>query len=522
MKKLHFALYAKCIKWIAAGCIIMGATAHVSAQTKMGPDIDGTNDDGESGSAVSVSSDGLRVAIGAPKADPYGEVRIWDFNGTTWVPVGSPIFGTLNDGLFGFSVSLSDDGNTVAIGMPGKFGNTFTEGIVRVYVWTGFTWAQKGLDITGENIGDQAGIVSLSADGDRVAIGAPSNDDAGLLAGQVRVYNFSMGMWSQVGSDIDGDAADDRFGGSVSLSDGGTRVACGAPSNDDNGLDAGHVKVLDDIGGSWVMSAPAIEGESANDLSGASVSFSEDGNTLAIGAIQNYGMGGMMVNSGHVRVYEYDAGIWIQKGADIDGEFPDDRSGISVSLSGDGNRVAIGSPQNGNSFPDAGHVRVFQYYGGTWFNMTPGGIKGEAMGDFSGYLHATSLSEDGCIVGIGAPYNDTGIPYSFRGHTRVYNLCKTKTSFAQPSEIADARLEIFPNPSDGAELLKMEARMNLESSATIQILDISGRTIATLFEGMPQSETFTMDVDVRSWESGIYLLRVVQDGAITTKKFVKN
>ena len=43
-----------------------------------------------------------------------------------------------------------------------------------------------------------------------------------------------------------------------------------------------------------------------------------------------------------MRIYENIEGTWIQAGADIDGEFPFDTSGRSVSLSNDGSIVAIG------------------------------------------------------------------------------------------------------------------------------------------------------------------------------------
>ena len=80
----------------------------------------------------------------------------------------------------------------------------------------------------------------MSADGTRVAIGA---DDAGSAAGHVRVYAESGGAWTQVGADIDGEAAGDNSGRSVSMSADGTRVAIGAPYHDNI---RGHVRVYED------------------------------------------------------------------------------------------------------------------------------------------------------------------------------------------------------------------------------------------------------------------------------------
>ena len=51
--------------------------------------------------------------------------------------------------------------------------------------------------------------VSLSSDGTTVAIGARLNDGNGNNAGHVRIYEYSSGSWTQLGADIDGEAADD-------------------------------------------------------------------------------------------------------------------------------------------------------------------------------------------------------------------------------------------------------------------------------------------------------------------------
>ncbi|GIR24165.1 MAG: hypothetical protein CM15mP38_3480 [Synechococcus sp.] len=87
-----------------------------------------------------------------------------------------------------------------------------------------------------------------------------------------------------------------------------------------------------------------IDGETAQDLSGCAVSLSSDGNTLAIGAQQNSGRGGS--KSGHTRIYDWDGSTWVQRGSDINGESGGDQSGLSVSLSTDGNVVAIGGKFN--------------------------------------------------------------------------------------------------------------------------------------------------------------------------------
>ena len=149
----------------------------------------------------------------------------------------------------GNSVSISSDGTTVAIGAANNDGIGTDVGQVRVYKNISGTWTKIGADIDGEAAGDNFGYsVSISSDGTTVAIGAPNNDGSGSNAGHVRVYKNNAGTWTQIGADFDGEAANDYFGNSVSISSDGTKVAIGAPRNDGNGPDAGHVRVYLNIG----------------------------------------------------------------------------------------------------------------------------------------------------------------------------------------------------------------------------------------------------------------------------------
>ena len=149
--------------------------------------------------------------------------------------------------------------------------------------------------------------------------------------------------WNQLGLDMDGEGAYNQSGSSVSASDDGLTVAIGAPYNSENGNFAGHVRVYKYNGTAWVQLGADIDGEAANDNSGSSVSISGDGLSVAIGASGNDGSG---YAAGHVRVYTYNGTAWVQQGADIDGEAAYDNSGISVSISGDGLTVVIGAYYN--------------------------------------------------------------------------------------------------------------------------------------------------------------------------------
>ena len=137
----------------------------------------------------------------------------------------------------------------------------------------------------------------MNSSGDRVAIGAYLNDGTAAEAGHVRIYEYSSGSWSQLGSDIDGEAAGDFFGMSVSMNAAGDRVAIGAHQNDGTASNAGHVRIYEYASGSWSKLGSDIDGEAADDYSGISVSMNSSGDRVAIGAYQNDGSAS---NAGHV------------------------------------------------------------------------------------------------------------------------------------------------------------------------------------------------------------------------------
>jgi hypothetical protein len=335
-----------------------------TAISQLGLDIDGvvSGDDmsgDDSGYSVSLSSNGNRVAIATP--GPYGDagyVRIYDWNSTAWTEVGE-IDGA-RDGAAGnvsvTSVSLSPDGSRVAIGSRDHRGNANVKGHVRIYDLASTPFTQVGSYIEGEGNKDDSGYsVSLNIDGSIVAIGARYNNaPAGASnGGHVRIFELSDGSWTQVGADIEGEAAGDESGFSVSLSSDGIRVAIGALYNDQTGDQAGHVRIYDWNSTAWIKVGDDIDGEAANDRSGSSVSLSPDGSRVAIGAKDNDGTG---TGAGHVRIYDWNGTAWTKAGADINGEAAQDESGFSVSLSSDGSRVAIGAPGHN---ADAGHTRIF-------------------------------------------------------------------------------------------------------------------------------------------------------------------
>ena len=409
-------------------------------QDQLGGDIDGEAAADRFGSSISISSNGNHLAVGAPLNDgngsSSGHARIFEYSGGSWSQKGSDIDGEAPGDRFGHSVSIDSDGDRVAIGGPFNDGNGSNSGHVRVFEYSGGSWSQLGSDIDGEANNDQSGYwqgLSINADGTRIAVGSWQNDGGGTDAGHVRIYEYSGGSWSQLGSDIDGGGNNYNFGYSVSLDSDGSHVIVGVPNKGDKG----QVEIYQYLGGSWSQVGSDIDNNTFYDGFGASVDIDSDGDRIVVGAPQN---NGYYTDPGYVRVFEYSGGSWSQMGSDITGEGGDDFFGSAVSINSNGDKIVVGAQNNDGTTSNAGHVRVFAWNGSSW-NKANSDIDGESGNDNFGY--SVSMNSAGNIIASGAYGNDGTA--SNAGHARVYGTFSAKIT-------GDAGFRMLSSPVSGQVL----------------------------------------------------------------------
>lgn len=303
-------------------------------------------------------------------------------------------------------------------------------------------WLQLGNNINGVAIGDRFGnAVSLSADGNRVAVGAPEHDTEGYVdndSGQVQVYEFSHGVWQQLGAAMDGQSRNE-VGSSVALSSNGSRVAIGSP-----GTSSG-VRIYEFMGGIWAQMGGSV-GESPDSSAGRSVSISGDGTRVVVGAPYPY------ATPGAVRAYEWNGDQWLQLGGDITGESNTNLFGNAISLSSNGERVAIGGPLNDGSGQRSGHIRVYRWTGNDWDQMGSD-IDGKSEGYEFG--STVALSADGQRVVGGSLVNDMYESYvevfEWSGTSWVTVAGDINVSPAGPASIRDGYSVALS--SDGSRLV---------------------------------------------------------------------
>lgn len=473
---------------------------------QIGQDIDGEAANNYFGGAISINSDGTIIASGAEWNDgngtSSGHVRVFKNINDAWIQIGEDIEGETAEDRSGESVSLSSDGTVVAIGASRNGGNGIYSGHVRIYENINDSWVQIGADIDGEAELDHSGSsVSLSANGFVVAIGAIENDGNGTASGHVRVYENINGTWTQIGQDIDGEYPFSRSGHAVSLNEDGSVIAIGSPKNNGNGNEAGHVRMYKNINNTWTQVGEDIDGVNAYDHTGWAVSLNSDGSIVAIGSPRNNGNG---PDAGNVRVFQNIAGTWTQIGQNLIGEAEYNFFGQAVSLNSDGSIVAIGAPANDGNGTASGHVRIYQNINGLWVQsgLT---ILGEAAGDVCG--QSVSVSDNGSVVAIGAHLNDGNGSKS--GHVRV---------FRNPNlgihDLFSGDISFYPNPTKGE--IHFEA-IDL-STAKVFVYDSTGKLLRNWQISEINGQT---RIDMSSFESGIYIVEIQEKGRLRTVKIIK-
>ncbi len=458
--------------------------------TQLGQTIEGKVGRDFLGSSVSISADGLVMAVGAPHelstTTTYkGYVQVYRQNNGVWTQIGADIEGEAVADYFGASVSLSADGSIIAIGAPYNDGNAVGSGHVRIFKNTNDVWTQIGNDIdgglsddvvNGVQLGDLSGFsVSLSADGSIVAIGAQNNSYNGMhYSGSVSIYQNNNGAWSLIGNTIHGQNEEDRLGGSVSLSADGTIVAIGVPFNNNT---VGEVYVFEFNNGAWSKIGNAIKGNVIEDYTGFSVSLSANGSTVAVGGF-----------SKKARIYQNNNGTWTQIGQDL---IAAERGLANVSINADGSRVTVGF---------SSIVLQFFYQKNTnkWIRV----------GDFIPETGSLDSNADGSVIVIGSSHGGTAGVWS--GHAKVYE----NTTVLGTQELSKESIAMYPNPTSGVLNLKLKNN----NVSQVFIYDSTGKII---YKRQFPIENNQLQIDLSNFNNGMYFIKIQEENRILSTKIVK-
>lgn len=394
--------------------------------------------------SIVISASGDTLAVGASEENDHkGIVYIFTRSGTTWseqaILTPDDYSGTYS--RFGFSLAISDDGNTLAIGGPLDGSTTFDVdlgpyGSVWVYTRSGTTWTKQvklESDRTGAEKGNFGFGLSLTSNGTRLAVGDPNDRDgnpsAGTGYGAVYVFDLISGSWTQTDKFWPSDPSDTSpptFGSSVAFCN-SEKLVIGGP-RDDNYTVSGGGSVqrgavwtyLRQIDGTWnnPSSKLATTGTTGSDGSRAFGS--------QIDATEN-----RLIVSGW-RISPFTVAIWIYT-KDTDSTWTLDTSFDSpytanalipdVSLSDDGNIAIVGAGYANDvlyQVYDDGGIWAYEKSSGSWSQ-----IQDLLPGDLSGTSSQTGLSVDinsnGTRIVFSGPGDDNGkgAAWIYRGRLAV-------------------------------------------------------------------------------------------------------
>jgi hypothetical protein len=370
---------------------------------------------------------------------------------------------------FGQALALSSDGNTLALGAPledsaattiegsQSDNNAADAGAVYVYTRGGGTWTHQAyVKASNAQTVDQFGAtVALSSDGNTLAVGAPLEDSAAVdidgnqanngatQAGAVYVFTRSGTSWTQQAYiKASNTGTGDEFGTAVALSADGNTLAVGARLEDsaatgiggDQGdnlaPNSGAVYVFTRSGAAWSQQAYVkASNTQGDDWFGGAVALNSDGNTLAVGARQedssatgvngNQGDNGADA-AGAVYVFTRNGGAWGQEAyLKASNTGVGDWFGVSTSLSGNGNLLAIGAccedsnatgingDQGNNDASGAGAVYVFARVAGAWSQALY--VKASNAGPGDEFGLPVVLSSDGATLVAGAHRENSAV-----------------------------------------------------------------------------------------------------------------
>jgi hypothetical protein len=399
------------------------------------------------GTSIALSSDGSTLAIGdeyessnatgvGGNQDSYasnrsGAVYVFTKTGTTWSQQAYIKASNSAPGiLFGSSVSLSSDGNTLAVGARGESsegagvdgtGSTnyinygTNSGATYVFTRSGTTWSQQVfIKASYPHMWGSFGIrTSLSADGNTLAVSALDSarlsginnvpeDFSSSASGAVYIFTRSGTAWTQQAYIKASNSFDYiGFGMGMSLSADGNTLAVGAYGEHSNatGINGSQTNYLADKSGAvyvFTRSGTAWSQEAyikasntqSMDYFGWSVSLSADGTTLAVGA-EREGSGATGINgdqndnaanpSGAVYVFTKSGATWSQQAyIKASNTGFTDSFGWNVALSSDGNTLAVSAygedsnatgingNQADNSIYSAGAAYLYTRNNGAW------------------------------------------------------------------------------------------------------------------------------------------------------------
>jgi hypothetical protein len=343
------------------------AKIRASDQATIDPRVGGVRTMAEFGKSVSISGDGNTAIVGSPGG--VGGAYIFTRSGEVWSEKKKILNPNMKLEGFGCSVSISGDGKTVIVGALGIHYRAEHTPTGAVYFFirsndSGDSWYEQG-HFHGVARGADANYnfgwsVSISGDGNTVIVGASHSREAGRApatnenerpAGAAYIFDRHNSRWFLQATIRASDKRNnDHFGYSVSISGDGKTAIVGAPVG---GRCWSTTTVLRCPGAAYIFTRDSgwsqqqkiqASDKEFGDHFGYSVSISKDGITAIVGALNT----GSSERTGNAYIFTRSDSSWSNErkiqGSDTIGM---DGFGEGVAISGDGKTAIVGAKNEG-------------------------------------------------------------------------------------------------------------------------------------------------------------------------------
>jgi hypothetical protein len=472
---------------------------------------------------LDLNADGSILAIGNPRIGftDYGqgvaEVYQFDQNNNQWNLLGDKFEGELTYGLLGSSISLNAVGDVIAISELLENSRYNKPGYVKIFKYNGISWIQKGKSIRGKETMDRFGkSISINNAGNVIAIGADYELETVQqpgIAGYVSVYIFNQikNDWELKGQTLDGRLESDyvnlMFGHSVSIDGSGNILSVGAPTFDSDG--SNHLETFTLVyqynkqNNLWskinLTNNSGKIGSEAYNKAGSSVALSSDGTVLWDGfkpnsdKTQSAVMAYKLISDFEAEIEDVNVAPKVQDGLFKQAvqQVPERLEHLSGSDSeGVELKYLISkAPTNGSLKTQDGQEIV----------------TGEYIPDFASNIFYTSNADatsdsfeykafDGEKYGIGFVWIDPISESTLSNHE---------------FELANS-IVFYPNPTK--DVLNIQG--DVSKLKSIEVFSILGKRLLEIKENLNE-------INISKLQSGMYLLRVHTDEASTTFRIMK-
>jgi len=355
-------------------------------------------DDGdvEDGYGWSVAIDSVTAVVGShrdnARGTDSGSVYILTFDGTQWDQTQKLVPNSIGS-HDGFGDCVAIQGDMIVVGSPGDDDVATNSGAAYVFTNIAGAWTLTDKLIAppvgaGDNYASSVGV-----DQDVIVLSASLTDTAGVNSGAVYVYRYTNNVWTYEAQLISDDIAQfDRFGIDVAVS--GNRILVGADSDDDNGSSSGSVYVFTHDGSQWNQSAKISADDGAvDDQFGERVDISND--QIIVGARYDDDRGS---RSGSAYIYEFSGSKWelASKLTAFDGN-SSEYFGQDVAIQSGRAIVGAWGQNDRFGFFNAGASYVYSRVNGAWAIEAKVIDQDREGGDFYGY--SVDISDDFALVG---------------------------------------------------------------------------------------------------------------------------